>query len=81
MGDKYTVKALISIGRAQKLVDEVVNHPLFENLSKHNPWWSSEHEKEDELLSDIRCQLMSLNDQICDIAGELHQEYEEEREL
>lgn len=78
MSDKYTVKALISIGRAEKLVDKLLDNPLFDDLSKHNRYWDSEHEKEADLLHDIRCQLMSINEGLSEIAGELHIEYDVE---
>jgi len=80
MSDKYTVKALISIGRAEMILNKIFGNPLFDNLSKHNPWWDSEHEKEAELLHDIRCQFQSINDDLYELSAELKQDYDEDDE-
>lgn len=74
------VKALISIGRAQKILDKVLENPLFDSLSKHNPYWHSEHEVEADLLNDVRMQLQSVSDDLHELRYEMNQDYSSEDE-
>lgn len=40
---------------------------IFDMLSKHEPWWNSEHEIESDKLYDLRCMLMGIESKLLDI--------------
>ena len=66
---RETIKTIISIGMAkQKLADLLDDaEDKFEDTSKHNPYWDSEHEVESDKLYDIRCKLGWYKDKLWDI--------------
>jgi hypothetical protein len=61
-------------GRAQERLRQVLDNEVFENLSKHNPYWDSEHEKEAEKLNDIRLNIASVSEELYEIWGMLKTE-------
>lgn len=58
------VDAVIRIGRAQEYLKSIIENQIFNNLSKHDQKWKSEHEKESELLDDTRMSLSCLSDNL-----------------
>lgn len=69
--DCYCAKLMVSriehIGRAHQALFRLLQDDIFENLSKHNPYWESEHEAENDKLYDTRMKLSCLNDNLWDI--------------
>lgn len=65
------VEAIKRQGQVIQMLSELMDHELLQNLSKHNPFWDSEHELEDDKLHDIRCQLSFIHEKICDSWGKL----------
>ena len=56
------------IGRCVGMLDAAIsNSPLFENLSKHNPYWEHVDNVADDKLHDIRLQLCALQDKLEEI--------------
>lgn len=72
--------ALISriedIGRAQEKLKNILDEELFDNLSKHDPFWDSKHELESEKLDDLRRKLSCLSDNLWDLWAILRKEEE-----
>ena len=56
------LKYLLNVGEARKLVKDILNDDVFDNLSKHNPYFDSEHDKEDQKLEDLRWALNRIQD-------------------
>jgi hypothetical protein len=69
---KIMVERLISLGRAQRLLKEIMSEEIFDGLSKHNVYWTSQHDKEDEKLDDTRRKLVVIYDNLCDLHAVLH---------
>lgn len=63
---KEVIKRFEKMGQVQALIDELFHHEIFKNLSKHNPYWDSEHEIDSEKLYDIRCKLGYIHDRLSD---------------
>lgn len=53
-------------GRAEEKLSSVLGNELFDNLSKHNPFWDSEDEETADKLDGIRMKLIFLNEEIFD---------------
>ncbi len=73
---KIMVDKLISIGRAQHLLKEIMSEEIFDGLSKHNVYWQSAYEKEYEKLDDTRRRLVIIYDNLCDLHAVLHNDVE-----
>lgn len=58
---------IINVGRAVEKINDLLNQEIFRDLSKHNPKWESEHEKENDTLYDARCALKYTHNQLEDI--------------
>jgi hypothetical protein len=58
------IKRIEDLGRAESLLKNVLEHSIFESLSKHNPYFHSEHELESDRLYDIRCTLGCIHDNL-----------------
>lgn len=71
---KIMVDRIISLGRAQRLLKEIMSEDIFNGLSKHNVYWQSEHEKEYEKLDDTRRGLVGVYDSLCDLSDILYDE-------
>ena len=61
-----------SIGRAKEKLLDLSQMEIFDNLSKHNEYWDSNYEEEDEKLHDIRCTLGLISDRVADILSILY---------
>ena len=70
------VEAIIRVGRAQERVKDLLQEDIFERLSKHNPEWDSEYDKEAEVLENVRLKLCQIHDNLCTIMGILQPEGE-----
>jgi len=71
---KCILKRLEDIGCAREKLQSIIDEDIFENLSKHNPYWDSEHEKESEKLYDIRIKLAYFKEKLWEIYSTLSQE-------
>lgn len=63
------VNCLQDMGRAYEKLKSSLDSELFNDLSKHNPYWESAHEPESDKLYDIRCRLSCLSDTLWDVVG------------
>lgn len=70
----HMLNRIADLGRAQERLKTILDDEIFNNLSKHNAYWESEHEKEDEKLYDIRCKLSCLLDNLWDLFAILRKE-------
>lgn len=66
MSDKYTVKALLRLGRAQEKLDRLMKHDFFDDLSKHNRYW---HTADEEKMDEVRCKLSTIHDYLWDLVA------------
>ncbi len=64
------------IGRAQERLKSILDDEIFEKLSKHNPYWDSNHEPECEKLDDLRRKFAQMNDNLWDLWAILRAEGE-----
>lgn len=62
--NKDTIRFIQNTGKAVVALREIVESSIFEYLSKHNPYWQSEHELEANKLNEIRITLNDLYDKI-----------------
>jgi hypothetical protein len=65
---------IINVGRALEKLEVVLDQDIFDELSKHNPKWDSEHEPEAETLHQVRGRLSYMHDQLWDIFALLKQD-------
>ena len=56
-----------NMGIVQKYLYDLMKDEIFGGLSKHNPYWDSEHEKESEKLYDLRCKISYIHGQLEEI--------------
>ena len=73
---KAMIDRIEDFGRAQERLKLVLGHELFDNLSKHNPYWESEHDVESEKLYDVRCKLGCILDNLWDVWAVLKRDEE-----
>lgn len=71
---KADSKVLIKMGRVKEKLFGILNDEVFNSLSKHNPYWDSEHEQESIKLGDIRFKLSILNDNLWDLVAIMNEE-------
>lgn len=60
-------KKLMDIGRAQQILDELLKDEIWSDLSKHNPYWESQHQIEDDKLHTVRGKLSYFNTLLWDV--------------
>lgn len=65
--NKLVVKRLQDMGRAEEKLFQLLNHEVFDTLSKHNEYWQSQHQPEDDKLDEARRTLMHIQDKLFDI--------------
>lgn len=75
--NKHIISRLEDIGSARTLLSEILKNDLFDNLSKHNPYWDSEDSLSDEKLYDIRMNLGAMEDKLMEIYIKLKLEDDE----
>lgn len=70
------VERLISVGEALAILKYLQELPVFQNISKHNPYWESSHSEEDDKLHDIRLSLSHIDNIISDVRAILRGDHE-----
>lgn len=70
------IKRLEDIGRAQQKLKSILDDDIFDNLSKHDPYWDSEHEPEADRFHDVRMKLNCMRDNLWDLWAILRNEEE-----
>jgi len=70
------ITRLEDIGRAQQKLKSIIDDDIFDNLSKHDPFWDSTYESECDRLHDIRMKLNCLRDNLWDLWAILRREEE-----
>ena len=76
--EDFLNKVLLSIqllGQIKEKLNNILDDRLFNDLSKHNPYWNSEHEVEYEKLYDTRCALSTFENQLWGIIGLINGDY------
>lgn len=62
--DLEIYKHIKNSGIVEYKIREIADHPIFYILSKHDPYWDSEHELEADKLDDIRSQLSKISNDL-----------------
>lgn len=58
------INHLQDVGKAEKYLRDVVDDPILEDLSKHNPYWHHKDEEIHDKLDEVRRKLMYVEEQI-----------------
>jgi hypothetical protein len=58
------INKLLSIGRCLEIIDRLLENTLFDDLSKHNEYWHSEHELEGDKLDETRMSLAAVQEDL-----------------
>lgn len=66
------IKFLLHVGESRSKISELTDLELFDNLSKHNPYYQSDHEIENEKLTFIRFQLQHIQEDLNEIWSKLN---------
>lgn len=74
------IKRLEDIGRCRQILDQLHRHDAFDDLSKHNYFFHSEHQEESDRLNQLRTYLGDIKDQINEISEILDNEIKENPE-
>jgi hypothetical protein len=61
------VRKLIALGEIKAIINHLLEMDVFEDVSKHNPYFDSEHEIEDEKLTSLRFKLSYIQDKLHEI--------------
>lgn len=69
--DPSIVQAIIRLGRAIEKMKSILELDLFDNLSKHNPYWDSEHEPEGEKLDQARRNISFIHEKLYEMNSTL----------
>ncbi len=69
---KYIAICLMALGKAQEKTGKILDDDIFQDLSKYDPYWDSDHEKEAEKLDDIRRKLSFFRDSLYDVYEIIH---------
>lgn len=64
---KELITYIKGIGNAEEKIRDLLNMDIMHTLSKHNPIWESEHEKENEVLEDAWTALALIRDTLQDV--------------
>lgn len=62
---------IMQIGRAEQQIIDLLDHDLFQDLSKHNPYFDSEHSLEADKLDECRMKLQLVHETLWNIVGML----------
>jgi hypothetical protein len=68
------LKRLEDVGRVRERLDELLKLEIFDDLSKHNPYFDSEHDLESDKLYDIRCKFRVIQDSLEGISNILYKD-------
>lgn len=58
------IERLVLLGRVEEKLSSILDDEIFNMLSKHDPFWESEHQQESEKLYDLRCKLSFISDNL-----------------
>ena len=61
------ISRIEDLGRAQHKLKMILDIDILNNLSKHDPYWNSDHEFECNKLHQIRIKLSCLSDELWDL--------------
>lgn len=75
LSDKI-LKRIQDMGRIEERIKSILDQEIFEQLSKHNPYWDSEDEKTCDKFYDLRMTLSAIYDNLWDIMGIIRKEQE-----
>jgi len=70
------IARLEDFGRAQSKLKMILDDEIFDNLSKHDPYWDHADEIASDKLYDIRMKLICLSDNLWDLWAILRREEE-----
>jgi len=70
----YMIERIEDIGRAQEKLKGILNHEIFDNLSKHDTYWHSKNDLESEKLDDLRRKISYLKEMLGDLWDILRKE-------
>lgn len=65
------ISYILKVGEAHQMLTDLIVDEKFANLSKHNPYWDSEHEAEADKLDEIRLRWQWINEKLCEISEKL----------
>ncbi len=71
------IKFVKNVGAAESKLRDLLLSDRLSDLSKHNPYYDSEHEIEADKLDDLRMSLSSISDVISDVLNLLEIEQDE----
>lgn len=71
---REVLRTIMNIGVAKERLSDVIENIIPENLSKHDPYWDSEHEVENDKLYDCRMKFSHLQEKLWDIYSLLNME-------
>jgi hypothetical protein len=78
--NKNVISRLEDIGAARMLVAGILGHSIFDDLSKHNPYWESTDSVACEKLYDTRCELRAIEEGLLQVASVLKKDLDEDEE-
>ena len=71
----HIVARLEDIGRARERIEEILDDDLFDNLCKHDPFWSDSVEIPPDRFDILRIKISCIKDRLWDVLEILeHQE-------
>lgn len=73
---KQMIERVSDIGRIEILLKEVMDSELFDDLSKHNPYWQdTDRAKAEDRLYEIRCRLSGIQDGLWSVMEIINKDY------
>lgn len=69
------IQKIEDIGAAKYLIQEMLCDEIFNDLSKHNPYWKHENEEINNRLRDLKCKFSEILDKLCEVRGILDKDY------
>lgn len=68
------IQRLEDMGRVKERLDKLLEFEIFDDLSKHNTYFHSEHPLEEDKLYDLRCKLCAIQDSLKEINSILYKD-------
>lgn len=65
--DKELIKIVMNFGKAERLIEELLEDDIFTDLSKHNEYYDHPDEIISTKLEDLRCKLRMIQDKLQEI--------------
>ena len=73
---RQMIDKISDIGRIEILLKEVLDNELFDDLSKHNPYWQdTEQAKAEDRLYQIRWKLSAIKDGLWSVMEVINKDY------